>query len=154
MKDIAKRGGRVRSPDIRKRTDSHQRIAHPEIEEIEKITWEAEVHENYNGQEDLGLILEFSGIRLTDAPFEKSRVNYEPDSSVFHSKVGYKGEEAYLILSTFGDIFESQVVADKKDVNPFFIEEIFFFCIVPHFFSLYHPFYSLWNIWTSPINIF
>lgn len=54
---------------------------------------------------------------------------------VFYSKIGYKNKRAFLILSTFGDIFESQVVADKKDVNPFFQEEIY----LPQLTTIYNP---------------
>lgn len=95
------------------------------VPEARRITWEVEVHEDYDTQGRLGVILQFSGIEFTDAPvFERSRYDYSPDSRVFYSPVGYKNGQAFLILVTDGDILESQVVAAKIDVNPFFREEI------------------------------
>lgn len=95
------------------------------VPEAERITWKVEIHEDYDTQESLGVILQFSGIEFTNAPvFEKSRVDYGKDSSVFYSRIGYKNRLAFLILATYGDIFEAQVVAKKVDVRPFFREEI------------------------------
>ena len=82
------------------------------------------MHENYDTQESLGVILQFSGIEFTNAPvFERSRHDYGPGSRVFYSPVGYKNGRAFLILATYGDIFESQVVAATIDMRPFFREE-------------------------------
>lgn len=54
--------------------------------EIEKITWQVEIIENYNSAGDLGLIVRFSGISFISKPvFERSRHDYGPDSSVFYS---------------------------------------------------------------------
>lgn len=53
----------------------------------------------------------------------------------FILRVGYKNGQAFLILSTFGDIFESQVVPKIKDVGPFFQEEIYY----PPLSTLYDP---------------
>ena len=95
------------------------------VPEFEVITCVAEVQEGYDAQGGLGVILQFSGIVFTDAPvFEKSRRNYGPDSRVFHSPVEYKNGRAFLILATYGDILETQVVATKVGVRPFFREEI------------------------------
>lgn len=94
------------------------------LPESEGITWQVEEVEDYNDQEDLGLILQYSGIELPRGPFIKSRVNYGADNIVFFLPVRYGVKVASLILSTFGDIFESQVAA-KKDVNPFFREELY-----------------------------
>ena len=94
------------------------------VPEAEKITWEVEVHEDYDTQESLGVILRFPGIEFTNTPvFERSRHDYGPDSRVFYSPVGYKNGRAFLILATYGDILESQVVATKIDARPFFREE-------------------------------
>lgn len=95
------------------------------VPEDERITWQVEVHEDYDTQGGMEVILQFSGIKFTNAPvFEKSRVDYGHDSSVFFSRIGYKNRLAFLILATYGDILESQVVAIKRDVGPFFREEI------------------------------
>ena len=94
------------------------------IMEDERITWKIEVHTNYDIQKRLGVILQFSGIMFPNAPvFEKSRVDYGQDSEIFFSRIGYKNRLAFLILATYGDIFESQVVPAKMDVWPFFREE-------------------------------
>ena len=37
-----------------------------------------------------------------------------------------KKGQVFLIFSTFGDIFESQVVPKTKDINPLFQEEIYY----------------------------
>jgi len=104
--------------------------------EIEKITWEVETIEDCNSTRDLGLIVRFSGISFMDTPvFGRSRHDYGPDSCVFYSPVGYKNGQAFLILSTIGDIFESQIVPKTKDVNPFFREEIYY----PPLLTLYDP---------------
>jgi len=96
------------------------------VPEPERITWEVEVHGDYETQGSLGLILQFSGIDFTNAPvFIKSKVNYGQDSSAFYSRIGYKNGLAFLILATYGDIFESQVVATKIDERPFFREEAY-----------------------------
>lgn len=104
--------------------------------EIEGITWQVEILEGYNNAGDLGLIIQFSGISFVSKPvFERSRRDYGPDSRVFYCPVGYKNGQAFLIFSTFGDIFESQVVPKIKDVNPFFREEIYW----PPLLTLYDP---------------
>jgi len=90
----------------------------------ERITWEVEVHEDCGAQGSLRVIMQFSGIGFTNAPvFEKSRVDYGQNSRVFFSRIGYKNGSAFLILATYGDIFESQVVAARIDMRPFFREE-------------------------------
>lgn len=93
------------------------------VPETERITWQVEQMEDYNGQGDLGLIVQFSGIEFITPVFERSRHDYGPDSRVFYSPVRYKNGQAFLILATYGDIFESQVVATIIDVRPFFGEE-------------------------------
>lgn len=95
------------------------------------------VHEDSNGAGNLGIIIQFSGIRFEDPTvFHKSRLNFGADNKVFYTHVGYKKDgEAFLILGTFGDIFEAQVVAKKKDTNPFFQEET----RVPGLMTVYDP---------------
>ena len=95
--------------------------------EIEKITWQVEIIEDLNEAGEIGLIMQFSGINLASAPvFERSRRDYGPDNAVFYTLAEYKNRPAFLIFSTFGDIFESQVVPKTKDVNPFFRKEIYY----------------------------
>lgn len=110
--------------------------------EDERISWQIEVHEGLkaredsNGAGDLGLIIQFSGIKFMTPPiFNEGRRNYGPDTRVFYTPVDYKNGRAFLILGTFGDIFESQVVPKEKDVNPFFQEEIYW----PSLLTLYDP---------------
>ena len=85
---------------------------------------QVEIVEDYNDAGGLGLIVHFSGISFASIPvFERSRHDYGPDSRVFYSPVGYKNGRAFLILATYRDVLESQVVATKIDVRPFFREE-------------------------------
>lgn len=93
--------------------------------EDERIEWQTEIIEDYNTRGDLGIILQFIGIDLTHASFVKSNRNYGPNSVVVYSPVGHRNKVAFLILSTFTDIFEAQVVPVKKDINPFFQREIY-----------------------------
>lgn len=89
-----------------------------------KIKWKKEVCEDYGVEKGLKVILEFSGIELPNDPvFERSRRDYGQDSRVFYSPVEYKNGRAFLILATNGDIFEAEVVATNRGLNPFFREE-------------------------------
>lgn len=90
-----------------------------------KIEWEVETHENYDGRGNLGVILEFTGIGLTKAPFLRGRRNYGPDSAVFYAPVDYDNKMVNLILATRGDIFESQIVPAQMDIDPFFQKELY-----------------------------
>lgn len=99
---------------------------------IERITWQVEIHE---GTVDLGLIIQFSGVSFMSPVFERSRHDYGPDNRVFYTPVWYRNGQAFLILSTFGDIFESQVVPKTRDVHPFLREEIYY----PPLLTLYDP---------------
>lgn len=89
------------------------------------IEWETEIIEDYNIRGDLGIILQFVGLDLTQAIFARSTRDYGSDQAVFYAKVGYKGKLPFLILSTNYDIFEAQIVPAKKDLNPLFRKEIF-----------------------------
>lgn len=93
------------------------------IPEAERITWKAEIVEDCNSNGDLGIILQFAGIELAGTSFLRGKRNYGPDSAVFYASVGYKKDPVFLILATYGDILESQVVATKIDTRPFFSEE-------------------------------
>lgn len=99
-----------------------------------KIEWQVEVIEDYNGKGDLGIILQFAGIGLTEASFLRSRHN-KPDSPVFYIPVDYNQRMARLFLATRGDIFESQIVTAQMDVNPFFQEELY----LPQLTTTYDP---------------
>lgn len=106
------------------------------IPEAERINWQVEVHDNYDAQGNLGVILQFSGIEfINGSVFEKSRANYGQNSRVFFSQIGYKNKSAFLILATYRDIFESQVTAVKINVEPFFKEEIY----LPQLITTYDP---------------
>lgn len=96
----------------------------PVLPDNKSITWQVDQVEDDDG---MGLILQYSGISFMNMPilFKRSRHDYGPDCSVFSAPVGYRKGLAFLILSTFGDIFESQVVPKKKDVNPSFQEEVY-----------------------------
>ena len=91
----------------------------------ERIRWMVDIVENYDVAGELRLKLQFPGIDLTQAHFKRGRKSYGPECVAFYSQVGYDKKRAFLILSTFGDIFESQVVPIKRDLNPFFKEELY-----------------------------
>ncbi len=96
----------------------------PLYERGRKIEWKPEVIDDYNGKGDLGIILQFSGVELTGAPFLNSRHN-RPDRPVFYIPINYNQRITRLFLATGGDIFESQIVPDQMDVSPFFQEELY-----------------------------
>lgn len=105
---------------------TRERLSRPlTAPENREIMWQMEIHGDYNSAGDLGLVMQFSGIEFINPSFNKSGRDYGPDSSVFYAPVGYKNGRAFLILATYGDIFESQVVATKIDKRPFFREEIY-----------------------------
>lgn len=105
---------------------SGQGKARPEslYERGEKIEWNAEVIEDYDGKGSLGVILQFAGIRLTEVSFLRGRRDYGPETTLFYSLISYQNKKALLTLATTWDIFEAQVVPARKDVSPFFKEEL------------------------------
>jgi len=106
------------------------------VPEAERIIWKVEVHADCDAQGSLGVILQFFGIVFPSAPvFERSGRDYGFDSRVFYSPVGYRNGRAFLILATYGDIFESQVVATRIDKRPFFREET----LLPQLTKTYDP---------------
>ncbi len=109
---------------FQKPTGWEKRRPEPLDERERKIEWEAEVIEDYNGQRDLGVILQFAGIELTEAPFLRSRHN-RPDCLIFYTLIQYNKKPGRLFLATRGDILESQIVTAQMDVNPFFQEELY-----------------------------
>lgn len=103
-------------------------------ENEEKISCDMEVVENYNVQGDLGIFLEFKGIGPVRA-FLRGRRDYGPDTTLFYAPIIYHKSRVLLLLSTCGDIFETQVVPEKKDVNPHFQKEIY----LPQLATIYNP---------------
>lgn len=96
------------------------------VPEAKRIMSRMEIYEGYNSAGDLALVMQFDGIGFMNRPvFTKSRRDYGPNCRVFYTSLRYKNDSAFLILSTFGDIFESQVVPRKRDVNPLFQEEVY-----------------------------
>ncbi len=95
-----------------------------------RITWNVETIE-FNG---LLIIAQLSGIDSSGTlHFERSRRDYGQDNVVFFAPVKYKKSPAYLIFATHSDIFETQVVPQKKDVSPFFREEIYCPRLLTHY---------------------
>lgn len=142
------RSGREHSFDVRPYVSQEPTRKRPSrlsvAPEKERIMCQVEIHEGYNSEGDLGLVIQFSGINFTEpSVFRRSRRYYGPDSSVFYSPVGHDNGQAFLILSTVEDIFESQVVPwtkDRavpwtKDMDPFFREELY----LPPLLTLYDP---------------
>ena len=90
-----------------------------------KIKCITDVIEDFNSDRDLGVILQFRGFKFLSNTFAKGKKDYGSNSCVYFIPVSYKGKEAYLILSTTGDIFESEVVLQRKGVNQLFSDEIY-----------------------------
>lgn len=98
----------------------------PPYEGDDRIGWAAEIVENYDDEGNLGIILEFAGIReFTKASFLRGRRYYGPNTTLFYAEISYRNKRALLMLATIGDILESQVVPNRKDVSPFFQEELY-----------------------------
>src|SRR3989339_588865 len=57
------------------------------------------------------------------------------NSRIFYTPISYKGNTAYLVLSTKGDIFESEVVPQKKGIDQLFSNEFYF----PDLIKTYDP---------------
>lgn len=100
-----------------------------------KIECITDVIEDFNSDGDLGVILQFRGFKFLSDTFTKSNRDYGSYSCVYFTPVGYKRKEAYLILSTMGDIFESEVVLQKKWVNQLFSNEAY----MPELMKTYNP---------------
>lgn len=99
--------------------------AHISPYEDDRIKWQTEIVEDCDTKGDLGIIMQFIGVDLSQSSFVRSSRNYGSDKAVFYTMVGYKGKLPFLILATYSDILEAQIVPKKKDVNPLFLEEIF-----------------------------
>ncbi|MBU4501914.1 MAG: hypothetical protein KKA79_04925, partial [Nanoarchaeota archaeon] len=90
-----------------------------------KIECDKDVIEDSNSDGDLETILQFRGLSFLSNTFTKSRKDYGKDSCVYSAPVSHKGKKAYLILSTIGDILESEVVPQKKGANQLFSDETY-----------------------------
>lgn len=131
---IPQRGARAEAaPDwnvekyVYHKPQKREKPRHPFLyQEDGRITWSAEIVEDYDIAGDLGVILEFAGIKgLTRVSFLRGRRDYGPDTTVFYSQIRYQGKKALLMLATIGDILESQVVPNQKDIAPFFQDELY-----------------------------
>lgn len=90
-----------------------------------EIAWDVEICEEYNIEKHLGVVIQFSGIVFPRTPiFQRSRTDYGLNNKVFYSQVHHECKPGFLILVTYGDIVEAQVVAAKIDQRPFFQKEI------------------------------
>jgi len=89
------------------------------------IEWDVGVFEPEEG--DLELTVQFEGLSFLGDKFTKGKKDYGKDSCVYfvpvHYKKGVRGKDAYLFLSTMGDIFQCDVVPEKKMVNSLFSDE-------------------------------
>lgn len=88
-----------------------------------KIECISDVIEDYNSEGDLGVVLDFKGLEFLSDTFNKSKKYSGEDACVYFTPVSFKNKEARLMLSTRGDIFESEVVPQRKGVNQIFSDE-------------------------------
>lgn len=100
-----------------------------------KIECISDVIEDCNIDRDLGVILDFRGLNFLSDTFTKSRKYSGQDACVYSTPVSFRGKEAILILSTTGDIFESEVVPQRKGVNQIFSNELY----IPKLTKAYDP---------------
>lgn len=117
---------KVEDKHLYKKEPGQEKARHqPPYEGDDKIGWRAEIVDNYDNKGNLGILLEFAGIKeLAKVSFLRGRRYYGPDTTYFYAQISYRYKRALLMLATIGDILESQVVPNRKDVNPFFQEEL------------------------------
>jgi hypothetical protein len=95
-----------------------------------------DVIKDISGEGDLKVTLHFKGIDLKSLTFTKSKRDYGNNSSVYYAPLKHKGKDAYLFLSTIGDIVESEIVHQRKGVNRLFDNEVY----IPELAEIYDPF--------------
>lgn len=93
----------------------------------------------YDTKGNLGVLLQFRGLRFLEGTFTQSRKSYGEDARVFYTRVEYSGREAFLILSTMGDILELEVVPQRKGIGRLFDDEVFIPTHIPKFLERYDP---------------
>lgn len=96
----------------------------PPFSQEDRIECASEVIEGYNNNGDLGIILQFAGVRFTQRSFARSR-HSKPDNPVFYIPICYNERKGRLFLATRADIFELQITPDQMDIDPFFQEELY-----------------------------
>lgn len=93
----------------------------PDEPKIERIS---DISVDYNSDGDLGVILEFKGLNFLEGTFTKNG-NYDGQNGhVYSTPVSYRNKKAFLLLSTIGDILESEVVPQKEGIDQLFSDEI------------------------------
>ena len=101
-----------------------------------QIHCKMDVIKDISGEGDLKVTLQFKGIDLKSHTFTKSKRDYGNNSSVYYAPLKHKGKDAYLFLSTIGDIVESEIVHQRKGVNRLFDNEVY----IPELAEIYDPF--------------
>jgi len=105
----------------------------PKIQYEPKIECITDIYDSDN-KENFNLILQFRGIKFLNQSFTQGGRD-EKNSRIFYTPISYKGNQAYLVLSTKGDIFESEVVPQKKGIDQLFSNEFYF----PDLIKTYDP---------------
>lgn len=100
-----------------------------------KIECISDVIDDYNSEGDLGVVLEFKGLEFLSDTFTKSKKYSGEDSCAYFAPVSFKNKEARLMLSTMGDILESEVVPQRKGINQIFNDEFY----IPKLTKVYDP---------------
>lgn len=100
-----------------------------------RIGLTSNIIEDYNGDGDLGVLLQFSGISFLRDAFSKSKRDYGQNSCVYYTSVRFREKEALLMLSTLDDILEFEVVPQRKGINQLFREEAY----IPKLAETYDP---------------
>ena len=105
----------------------------PKIQYEPKIECITDIYDSDN-KENFNLILQFRGIKFLNKNFTQGGRD-EKNSRIFYTPISYKGNQAYLVLSTKGDIFESEVVPQRKGIDQLFSNEFYF----PDLIKTYDP---------------
>ncbi len=100
-----------------------------------KIECITDVIEDFNSDGDLGVILQFRGLKFLSDTFTKSKRDHGSNSCVYYMPVSYKWNKADLILLTRRDILESKVQPRKGGGNLLFSDESY----IPGLMETYDP---------------
>lgn len=97
----------------------------PTVKYEPKIECISDVIEDYNNDGCMCVVLDFKGIKFLNDTFTKSKNDSIEDKCVYFTPVSFQNKEAQLMLSTEGDILNSEVVSKTNSPSPLFLDEIY-----------------------------
>lgn len=90
-----------------------------------KVECTYDIIEDFDTKGNLGIILEFTGIRFLEGNFLKNNNRHTQNSITHYTNVTYRNHNTLLRLSTIDDILEVEVTHGKIGGNQLFSEEIY-----------------------------